>query len=200
MITAVVFLGVAAVLVFTVFKEDIFGTESVPSQQTPSTSAPVVESIGTVDSDAAQAVKLYSVPDFKGKTYAEIIDNEDNSKFEIVIKAKEFSDSCAKGTVCKQSVKAGTQVERDKKIEITISLGPQNIKIANVKGLDETKAKLELLKQGFLYENIEVLDKYDEESEPGVVLEQSPKFGETVNTDIPVQIYINTYEGEQPMD
>lgn len=199
-VTALVFLGVAAILVFTVFKEDVFGTKSAPSEQSSSVSAPVVESIGTVDSNAAESVKLYGVPDFKGKTYAEIIDNEDNEKFEIVIKDKAFSDSYAKGTVCKQSVKAGSQVERDTKIEVVISLGPKNIKMANVVGLDEQSAKLELLKQGFLYENIEVLEKYDEESEPGVVLEQFPKYSQSVSADVAVQIYINTYEGEKPMD
>ncbi len=199
-ITAVVFLGVAAILVFTVFKEDVFGTESAPSESNSSISAPVVESIGTVDSDAVESVKLYGVPNFKGKTYAEIMDNEDNDKFEIVIKDKEFSETVAKGAVCKQSVKEGSQVERDTKIEITISLGPKNIKIANVVGLSEQEAKLELLKQGFLYENIEVLEKYDEESEPGVVLEQSPKYSQSVSADITVQIYINTYKGEEPMD
>lgn len=199
-ITALVFLAVAVILVFTVFKDDIFGTESVPSKVDSSSSAPVVESIGTVDSGAEETAKLYSVPDFRGKTYAEIIGNEDNEMFEIVITDKKFSSSYAKGNVCEQSVKAGSQVERDTKIEVVVSLGPDEIKIANVIGLDEISAKLELVKQGFLYENIEVLEKYDEQSEPGAVLEQVPKYGEKVNTEIAIKIYVNTYEGEAPMD
>ena len=71
----------------------------------------------------------------------------------------------------------------------------KEIKIANVLGLDETNAKLELLKQGFLYGNIEVLEKYDEDHEPGTVLEQEPKYGTQVSSDSAVKIYINSYTG-----
>ena len=89
----------------------------------------------------------------------------------------------------------GTNVVRDTKIELTISLGPKEVKIANVKGLDEMSAKIELLKQGFLYDNIEVLEKYDEDREPGTVLEQEPKYGTQVSPQAPVKIYINSYTG-----
>ena len=99
-----------------------------------------------------------------------------------------------RGQICAQSVAEGTGVVRDTKIELTISLGPKEIKIANVLGLDETNAKLELLKQGFLYDNIEVLEKYDEDHEPGVVLEQEPKYGTQVSADSAVKIYINSYK------
>jgi beta-lactam-binding protein with PASTA domain len=48
-----------------------------------------------------------------------------------------------------------------------------------------------------LYENIKVLEKYDEESEPGIVLEQVPAFGETVNAEAVVEIYLNSYKGDE---
>ena len=66
----------------------------------------------------------------------------------------------------------------------------------NVVGLDEQTAKLELLKAGFLYENIEVLEKYDEDYAPGQIIEQYPAAGDTVNAEIGIKIYINTYEGD----
>jgi beta-lactam-binding protein with PASTA domain len=86
---------------------------------------------------------------------------------------------------------------RDTKIEVVISLGPKEIKIANLAGLTETDAKIDLLKQGFIYENIEVLEKYDDEATPGVVIAQEPEANEKVNTDIGVKIYINSYEGDE---
>jgi len=195
--TIVVFLIIAAVLVFTVFKDDVFGGKEVESSSDEtSVSAPVVESIGTIDSGAEVTAKQYVVPDLKGKTYAEIIDNNDYEMFDFVISDKSFSEY-PKGTVCGQSVEPKSNVVRDTKIELVISLGAKEIKIANVKGLDEINAKLELLKQGFLYDNIEVLEKYDEDMEPGVVLEQSPKYNEKVNVDEIVKIYINSYKGEE---
>ena len=99
--------------------------------------------------------------------------------------------------ICGQSIEAGKEVENETEIQLTISLGPKDITVANVVGLDEMSAKLELLKQGFLYENIEVVEKYDSESEPGIVLEQTPAYGESVNTETVVRIYINSYKGDE---
>ena len=141
---------------------------------------------------------LSLVPDLKGKLYAEIIENDEYEMFEFAISSKTFSDQYPKGAVCSQSVApGGTGVVRDTKIELTISLGPKEIKIANLKGLKEDEAKMELLKQGFIYDNIEVLEKYDEDLSPGVVIDQEPKYGEKVNTDIGVKIYINSYKGDE---
>ncbi len=62
--------------------------------------------------------------------------------------------------------------------------------------MDEQEAKLEILKLGFIFENILVLEKYDEDSESGVVLEQNPKYGEKVTTEAIVEIYLNSYKGD----
>ncbi len=194
--TVLVFTIIAVVLVFTVFKDDVFGTDSTPSNNNSSTEAPVVDSIGTVDSGAEQTAKLYSVPDLLGGSYSEIIENEEYEKFKFVIVDRAFSDKYPVGTVCAQSLPAKSQVEKDTTIELTMSLGPKEIKIASVKGFEEKDAILELLKQGFLYGNIEVLEKYDEDSKPATVLGQEPKAGTSVSTDVEVKIYINSYEGE----
>ena len=93
-----------------------------------------------------------------------------------------------------------SQVEKDTAIQITISLGAKEIEIASVKNLEEQAAKLELLKQGFLYSNIEVMEKYDEDAMPGVVLEQEPRAKTKVSTDIKVKIFINSYKGEEEIE
>ena len=66
----------------------------------------------------------------------------------------------------------------------------------NVLNKTDLEATLELLKAGFLYENIEVLEKYDEDYAPGQIIEQYPAAGDTVNAEIGIKIYINTYEGD----
>ncbi len=196
--TVLVFVIVAVILIFTVFKDTFFNKGDASSvDSVPSIEAPVVDSIGDIESGAEINIKLYKVPDLKGKYYAEIIDNTDYEMFEFVVANKAFSNDCPKGTVCEQSLKKDSEAERDTKIELTISLGPKEISVANLKGMTEQEAKLELLKQGFLYENIKVFEKYDEDSEPGVVLEQLPKHGEKVNTEIAVEIYINSYKGNE---
>lgn len=195
--TAVVCVLLAVVLIFTVFKDKLKNKDVPPQDNNTSFEAPVKDAIGTIDSGAEVTAKLYSVPDFRGKYYAEIIENDEYEMFEFVIKNTEYSSNYPKGTVCSQSVKNGSEVVRDTKIEVIISAGPKEIKIANVVGLQEVNAKLELLKQGFLYDNIEVLEKYDESKEPGVVLDQDPKYSTTVSPDIAVKIYVNSYKGEE---
>ncbi len=194
--TALVFLVIVGVLVGTVFRESVFGNKASSEQSSDVwASAPSVDEIGTIDSGAEVSAVLFTVPQLTGKYYAELADNEEYDKFEFVIKGNEYSDKFPRGQICAQSVAEGTGVVRDTKIELTISLGPKEIKIANVVGLDETNAKLELLKQGFLYDNIEVLEKYDEDREPGSVLEQEPKYGTQVSPYSAVKIYINSYKG-----
>lgn len=197
--TALIFLVIGGVLALTVFKENFFPTESTPSTTVSIPSAPEVDEIGSVDSTVIDNVKLYKVPDFRGKTYAEIMDDEDNGIFKISIKSKAYSSTYPMGQVCKQSVKKGSEVEKETKIELTISLGAKEFKMPNLVGLDEQTAKLELLKLGFLYQNIEVLEKYDENAQPGAILEQTPAHSAKVNGDVAVKIYINTYEGEEPL-
>ncbi len=197
--TALIFLVIGGVLAVTVFKDDLFPTESTPSQNVSVPSAPEVDKIGSVDSEMVESVKLYRVPNFAGKTYAEILDDDESENFKIVIKSKAYSNSYPMGQVCKQSIKKGSEVEKETKIELTISLGAKEFKMPNLLGLDEQTAKLELLKLGFLYENIEVLKKHDENSEPSVILEQNPAYGNKVNGELKVQIYINEYKGEEPM-
>ncbi len=200
--TAVVFLALAAVLSFTVFKDYIFPEDNSSVVVSDEPAPPSSQVIGTTDEGAEVAPKQYAVPDLSGKYYSEILEEADGEyeNFKISIKGKEFSDKYARGTVCAQSLKAGTSVLKDAEIQVTISLGPKEIKIANVLGLNENEAKLELLKQGFLYENIKVVDKYDSESPSGVVLEQQPAYGTKVGTDVLVEIYINRYVEEEPQE
>ncbi len=193
--TALVMLVIAGVLAGTVFKDELFGKdEPETSSEEPVIEAPEVDKIGDVEEGAEVNTKLYAVPSFKGKYYSEIADQDDYEMFVISVTDKAFSNE-PKGTVISQTVEAGTSVARDTEIGLVISLGPKEVKIANLKGLDELNAKLELLKQGFLYENIKVEDTWDDEAMPGVVLKQSPQYGETVSPDSLVTIEINSYEG-----
>ena len=90
-----------------------------------------------------------------------------------------------------------SRVKDETEIEITISLGPKEFKMPSVLNKTEEEAKLELLKLGFLYSNIEVLDKYDEDYAPDQIIEQYPAAGTTVNGEIAIKIYKNSYKGEE---
>ena len=195
--TVGVFLILFAILSFTVFKDYFFPKKDTDTNSDVS-SMPSVASIGEIDEGADTVkIKLYPVPNLIGKYYSQLEEIKELDDLQINIAGKAFSDTAPRGTICAQSVEAGKEVEKDTKIDITISLGPSKIKIADVLGLEPDQAKLELLKQGFLFENIEVIEKYDSDSEPGKIISQEPKYGELVSTDIAVKIYVNSYQEEE---
>ncbi len=195
-ITAALFLVVGVILCFTVFKDDIFGDNEILYNTSDNVSVPQVESIGDVDPNAVESVILYEVPELLGKYYYQLEDLEDYERFKFSIKGKEYSDKYARGMICAQSVEAGQEVQKETEIQVTISLGPKEVAVANVIGLDEMSAKMELLKQGFLYENIEVVEREDPTKEPGIVIVQTPEYNEKVTAEAVIRIEVNSYEPE----
>jgi len=200
-ITALVFIILAAVLSLTVLKDYFFPKKDSSNSGTESLES--YSSIGDMDDGAdVVAKKTYTVPELVGKYYSAIYDDENDEYENFIIKVtgKQFSDSAPKGTVCTQSITPGKAVEKNTTIEVVLSLGPEKIKIADVTGLKLDEAKIELLKQGFLYDNISVVEKYDSDKEPETIIDQTPKYGESVNTDISVTIYVNSYKEEKNND
>lgn len=199
--TAAVFFVIIGVLCLTVLKDYVFPKEEV-KKPSSSVAAPSSQVIGSVDEEYVEAPKQYTVPDFVGKWYADVAEDKESEyeNFTITIKDKVFSDKYSKGTICEQSVKSGSDVEKGTEIQLTISMGPQEIKVTNVIGLDEDQAKMELLKQGFIYENIHVEEFSDSEAKYGKIVKQEPEYGTTTNTDIAVTIYVNIENKEEESD
>ena len=194
-ITVGVFLLVGLILYFTMFKGSSKDDKAASSDETIVISAPEEEDPTEKYEDVP--IKTYKVPDFSGKTYKEITKNEDNKPFKFVLRGGQYSSKFPKGQVCYQSVKKGKEVEWKTEIVIYVSLGPKDIEVPNVVGLEEKDAIIELLKAGFLYDNIKVFERYDEESAPGTVVKQTPSFGVTQNENEVVEIYVNSYKGEE---
>lgn len=190
--TVGIFILIAAILIFTVFRDDIFTkTPETPTQDITS-EAPDVDVLGSIDASAIEKDKVSKLPNLVGRYFSDISE-EQLEWFVFSITDKEYSTKYAKGRIISQSVKAGSELTKGTKVELVVSLGPSEIKIANLLGMTEEQAKLELVKQGFLYDNIEVLDKYDSDKAPGTVIVQEPKYGTVVNTEIPIKIYINSH-------
>ncbi len=198
-ITAAFFLALALILALTVFKDQLFKkNEQLSNNDLPS--IPSTASIGDVDSSALESKRLYDVPDLLGKYYSEIIDSDECKHVKIVLKNKEYSDKFLRGQICAQSIRGGQAAEHDSVLEITISLGPKEMKMPDVSGLTADKAKIELLKIGLLYNNIEIIDEYDSDSTPGIVLRQDPERGEIINAELHVRVFVNSYKGESEND
>lgn len=199
---ATVFL-LAAIIVFVLWTMGIIGGSSGSSasdgadSSLPSMEAPSLESPSSMEFEN----EVEALPDFKGQSYADIVidpDFVDIVKFKIV--SKEYSDTVPEGQVISQSPEAGTTVEVGKTtVELVVSAGPYYISMPDVSGLDQDSAMLTLLKAGFKAKNISVSYKYDTSKAPGVVIQTDPERGMSVNTEMKVDIIMNSYMGE-PVD
>lgn len=197
--TLLIFAIVGGTLCFTVFRDQIFGPkEPVSINPDNAPSIPEINQVGDMDGDYVETVITYKVPNFVGLTYKEILDdaNDKYERFKITVSDKKFSNKYPRGAVCSQSVEAGTEVTKNTEVSVVISLGPSSVKIKDLEGLTPDEALLVLLKQGFMYENIEFIDKYDSDALPGVVLEQKPKYGEEVGIESVIEVYVNSYKGK----
>ncbi len=181
------------VLMFTVFRDAFFGTndiEDVSSVQ----SVPSKVTVTTEDTFSSK-IKTYSVPNFVGKSFAEITNESDYvSIYKFEIADKEFSDKYAKGTVIKQSIAEGTSVEADTTITFTVSLGAKTVKVPELAGKSKQEAYISLLELGFLPQNIVFVDKYDDTASPLSVINTEPAAASSVYPESSVVVYVNTYE------
>ena len=193
--TAVICLAVGAYLVFGVFKDDIFGKEEQKpqsSQNDNDTTAPDVNNIGEIDPDAPASVTLYSVPKFVGKQYGDVDGNDDYRYFVISIADQQFSKEPA-GEIIAQSVQEGKDVKEGTEIKLTVSLGSEKIKVPSLLDYDRDYAVMQLLKAGFIYDNIELDDEtmLDPTKEPGLVIKQEPKENSEISRFSKIKLYIN---------
>ncbi len=193
--TAGLLVVLVLVLYFTVLRApaEQTGSSSEPSQM-PSLPISSVESEVT---SQEQVVKHYSLPDFKGKTYAELIaDVEYKTFYEFELEGKAYVGNYKAGQVYQQSPAAGEPVPKGTKVKVYVSLGPAEVTVPNVLGLSINEAKLKLYEAGFIPGSIEILEKYDASAAPDVVIESDAKVGTKTEVEAGITLYVNSYKGD----
>ena len=152
------------------------------------------ESYHTVEASSTPE-KHMSVPDFSGKSLAELLANNEYAEwFDFKVVKKEYNNKVSRGKICAQSVKIGTSAKKGTLVEFTVSLGPEQVTVPKaLKGMNKDQALIEVLKLGIDYNNVTVIGKLGEETtEEFVVFETSPAMGEKMNPDEAITIYYNT--------
>ena len=188
--TAVILAVLSLVIYFIVFKDS--GEKETPSSSTPSIAS--VVSVGDIG-NSEKPESLFSVPDFTGKTYAELLDNDEYKKwFVFTVAKKEYSDTVEKGKICGQSLAVGSSAKKETKIELTVSLGPKEVTIPKkLQGMTKEEAYVALLELGFDPSNIEFIEKRDDTpTEKEVIIEASPQIGTKISPDEAITLYYNS--------
>lgn len=157
------------------------------------------ESVFSIASDTSSdeedtvsiANKKYIVPNFVGKSYAEIINNTDyNTVFIFDVTDKELNSKYGRGIVCSQSIAADTQVEKETKITFVLSMGTKDTTVPNITGMTKDQAYVKLLESGFIPSTIQFIDTYDENVTPGNVIETIPAAGSSVIAESGIRVNI----------
>ena len=152
------------------------------------------ESYLTIDASSTPE-KHMSVPDFSGKSVAELLENNEYAEwFDFKVVKKEYNNKVSRGKICAQSVQIGTAVKKGTVVEFTVSLGPEQITVPKaLKGMNKDQALIEALRLGIDYDNITIVGKLgDETTEEFIVFETSPAMGTRMNPDQRLTIYYNT--------
>ena len=103
----------------------------------------------------------------------------------------EVSDAYEEGIVIRASERAGTMVEVNKNIVLTVAQGSNGKVIPNVKGKSQSEAVSILEKEGF---SVSVSENYSSEVESGYIISQSPEAETTAPEGASITIWVSLGE------
>ena len=112
------------------------------------------------------------VPQMAGKTFEEAQTLARNGGFRVERAGSEHCDQ-EKNTVCSTTPEAGTKIERDSVVKLTMSKGPAPVEVPDVTNQPFDQARQQLEQEGFKVKR----ENVESEQEPGTVVGQSPDGG-----------------------
>ncbi len=131
--------------------------------------------------------QVQTVPDVTNLKYDDVI--EDLEDLGLVVNAKqEASDTVEQGYIISQDVKAGTEIQEDMVINLVVSSGQEELKVASVAGKSQEGAKAALVAQGF---KVTVSTVYSNTVEEGLAVGTSPEAGKTAQAGETIVLYVS---------
>ena len=104
-----------------------------------------------------------------------------------------YSDQTAAGLVMNQSVAAEQSVSRGRTVEITVSLGEEQLTVPELVGQTQRMAELKLVNMGLSYT---ITEEYNEEEAKGKVMDQNPAAGTGIAEGGTVELIVSL--GKEP--
>ena len=103
----------------------------------------------------------------------------------------EVSDTYEVGIVIRASEAAGTMVEKNKNVVLTVAQGNDGVVVPNVKGKSQSEAVSMLEKEGF---SVSVSENYSSEVESGYIISQTPEAETTAPKGASITIWVSLGE------
>ncbi|MEE1086607.1 MAG: Stk1 family PASTA domain-containing Ser/Thr kinase [Schaedlerella sp.] len=130
------------------------------------------------------------VPNVLGMTEAEAQKALNDADLGLDVVARKVSDKYDVGEIMEQSIAADTEINKYTTIEVVVSMGAEveKIKVPDVRGMNEDKAKKVLEDDDFV---VDVDYKFDSSVEESKVISTDPEHGEEVDKGSNITIYVS---------
>ncbi|MCL2390337.1 MAG: PASTA domain-containing protein, partial [Endomicrobia bacterium] len=151
-------------------------------------------SFNTVMSAVIHSKKEITLPDIKGKSLAEAVEELSVSGLGLKKEGEEFSNSVPPGIILRQTPPAGMNIREGKIVKVTISRGGETIYIPNLVGKTVRAADIAIKSYGLMIG--EVSQRYSIMVEKGSVVSQDPAAGTAADKDTVINIVVSN--GQPP--
>ena len=182
--TAIILAVLFIVFALPAFKDN---NESSKPTSVPSTPSTITSS---ASSGYVPDAVLFEVPNLLGEVYADVYGElqTDFAHFDFVVAGRMPSDTVPRGAICQQSIEKGSRVERDTKIELYISQGPDKLKMPDVKGKNWQEGMNEFFKAGFYVDAVKFEMGQNADVKPGEIYEVIDRDGSSIRAGAQVSI------------
>jgi serine/threonine-protein kinase len=136
-----------------------------------------------------------TVPDVRGQTVEAAERAAEEAGLRLSLGPQEFSSEVPAGHVIRQSPKQGARVDQGSDLLVVLSRGPQLVKVPNVRGQSEERARKELGDLGLM---VNVDRQYHDLIPKGEVIDQNPSAGTTIEVGKTVKLVVS--RGKPPVE
>lgn len=126
----------------------------------------------TVELTVSKGPSRVAVPELIGKTQPEAEALLKEAGLGLGAVREEFSETTELGKIISQDPAEGEKVDRGRTVDITLSGGKESVRVPNVEGLDEARAKESLADAGLV---AEIIERCQTDEKDGKVLQQEPR-------------------------
>ena len=137
----------------------------------------------------SEAAGQYAVPDFRTKSYTEVIVSDYYKTRFRFAKTDVYSDDVELGYIIEQSIEPGTQVPAGTEIRFTVSKGLEKITLPNVLGQDYAQAYATLTDLGFSVSKSERANDGTRTAGTVIQMSKDPEMQYEKGTHITLQVY-----------
>lgn len=144
--------------------------------------------------------KTFKMPSLSGKTFEKALKLAEKYGFLVGIQDHQYNLKEEKGTICAQTVSAKTDAADGTEVLVTISDGPEQMKVPDVIGQALADATKTMEKQKLKVTTTEAYnDAYGSQYEEGTVMAQSVKGGTTVDEGSEITLTISRGAEPEPV-